>query len=129
VVIVGPDHPWPGRARVSVDELAAQTIFGGQPTSGTGTPLQNVLGQAAARMPATVNLGSTAAGKEAVHAGLGISLVLASAADTDRRAGRLHTLAIDGPPLRKALWHAHRGTLVPEDPAALFTRALATAVA
>jgi DNA-binding transcriptional LysR family regulator len=129
VVIVGPDHPWAGRATVSVDELAAQTILGGEPTSGTGTLLQNVLGPAAARLPATVNLGSTAAVKEAVHAGLGISLVLGSAADTDRRAGRLHTLAIDGAPLRKALWLAHRGALVPEDPAALFTHALATAVA
>lgn len=74
-------------------------------------------------------LGSTAAVKEAVHAGLGLSFVLASAADTDRRAGRRHTLAIDGPPLRKALWLAQRGALVPEDPAALFTHALATAVA
>lgn len=129
VVIVGPDHPWAGRATVSVDELAAQTILGGEPTSGTGTLLQNVLGPAAARLPATVNLGSTAAVKEAVHAGLGISLVLRGAADADRRAGRLHTLAIDGPPLRKALWLAHRGALVPEDPAALFTHALATAVA
>jgi hypothetical protein len=54
---------------------------------------------------------------------------LGSAADTDRRAGRLHTLAVDGPPFRRALWLAHRGMLVPEDPAALFTPALATAVA
>lgn len=78
-------------------------------------PFQNVLGPAAARLPPTVNLGSTAAVKEAVHAGLGISLVLRGAADADRRAGRLHTLAIDGPPFRKALWLAHRGALVPED--------------
>lgn len=42
--------------------------------------------------------------KEAVHAGLGVSLVLAGAADTEVRAGRLHALAIDGPGLRKTLW-------------------------
>ena len=129
VAIVGPDHPWAERATVSVEELAAQTILGGEPASGTGTLLQNVLGRAAARLPATVNLGSTAAVKEAVHAGLGISLVLESAVDTDLQAGRLHTLTIDGPPLHKALWLAHRAALVPEDPAALFTHALATAVA
>jgi DNA-binding transcriptional LysR family regulator len=129
VVIVGPVHPWAGRTTVSVDELSTQTILGGEPTSGTGTLLRNVLGPAAARLPATVNLGSTAAVKEAVHAGLGVSLVLASAADADRRAGRLHTLSIDGPPLRKALWLAHRGALVAEDPAALFSQALATAAA
>jgi DNA-binding transcriptional LysR family regulator len=129
VVIVGPDHPWAGRATVTVDELTVQTILGGEPASGTGTLLRNVLGQAAARLPASVNLGSTAAVKEAVHAGLGISLVLESAVDADLRAGRLHTLTIDGPPLRKALWLAHRAALVPEDPAALFTEALAAAAA
>jgi DNA-binding transcriptional LysR family regulator len=129
VVIVGPGHRWAERATVSVDELAGQTILGGEPATGTGTLLRGVLGPAAARLPAAVNLGSTAAVKEAVHAGLGISLVLQSAAGADQRAGRLHTLAIDGPPLRKALWLAHRAALVPEDPAALFTRALATAAA
>lgn len=129
VVIAGPGHPWAGRSTVGVDELADQTILGGEPASGTGTLLQNVLGPAAARLPAAVNLGSTAAVKEAVHAGLGISLVLESAVDADRQAGRLHTLTIDGPPLRKALWLAHRAALVPEDPAALFTHALAAAVA
>ena len=66
-MIVGPDHPWAGRTTVGVDELSAQTILGGEPTSGTGTLLRNVLGPAAARLPATVNLGSTAAVKEAVH--------------------------------------------------------------
>lgn len=104
VVIVGPGHPWTNRTTVSVDDLASQTILGGEPASGTGTLLRDVLGADAGRLPATVNLGSTAAVKEAVHAGLGISLVLHSAADADRQAGRLHTLTIDGPPLRKALW-------------------------
>jgi DNA-binding transcriptional LysR family regulator len=129
VVVAGPDHPWAERATVGVEELAAQTILGGEPASGTGTLLQNVLGPAAARLPAAVNLGSTAAVKEAVHAGLGISLVLESAVEADRQAGRLHVLTIEGPPLRKALWLAHRAALVPEDPAALFTHALATVAA
>ena len=129
VVIVGPDHPWAGRLTARVEELAAQTILGGEPATGTGRLLQNVLGPAAARLPAAVNLGSTAAVKEAVHAGLGVSLVLESAVDAERRAGRLHTLALDGPPLRKALWLAHRAALVPEDPAALFSQALAAAAA
>lgn len=126
VVIVGPDHPWTGRATVGVDDLADQIILGGEPASGTGTLLNDVLGAAANRLPATVNLGSTAAVKEAVHAGLGISLVPQSAADADQQAGRLHTLTIDGPPLRKTLWLAHRAALVPRDPAAVFTQALAT---
>lgn len=129
VVIVGPDHPWANRSTVSIDDLAGQIMLGGEPTSGTGTLLRNVLGPAAHRLPAAVNLGSTAAVKEAVHAGLGVSLVLHSAAEADERVGRLHTLTIDGAPLRKTLWLAHRAALVPEDPAARFARALTAAAA
>lgn len=124
VVIVGPGHPWWERGTVTVDELADETILGGEPTSGTGTLLESVLGEAAARLPTTVNLGSTAAVKEAVHAGLGVSLILASAAETDVQHGRLHGLRLADAPLRKPLWVTHRRGLGPRDPAALFTDAL-----
>jgi DNA-binding transcriptional LysR family regulator len=127
VVIVGPDHPWAGRTGVSLDELAGETLLGGEPASGTGTLLQNALGAAAARLPAPVNLGSTAAVKAAVAAGLGVSLVLAAAADGEVAAGRLHALALEGPPLRKTLWVGHRRALVASDPAAAFTEALLAA--
>lgn len=124
VVIVGPDHPWVGRVSVSVDELAGEVLLGGEPASGTGTLLHRTLGADAARLPAAVSLGSTAAVKAAVQAGVGVSLVLAAAAETEVAAGRLHTLTLDGPPLRKTLWVSHRRALVDPDPAAAFTRAL-----
>jgi len=124
VVIVGPDHPWADRAGVRIDELAGETLLGGEPASGTGTVLHRTLGADAARLPAAVSLGSTAAVKAAVHAGLGVSLVLAAAADAEVAAGRLRTLTLDGPPLRKTIWVSHRRALVPPDPAAAFTGAL-----
>ncbi|GAA5174223.1 LysR family transcriptional regulator [Pseudonocardia eucalypti] len=124
VVIVGPDHPWTARTSVSVDELAGQTLLGGEPASGTGTLLQRTLGADAARLPAAVNLGSTAAVKTAVQAGLGVSLVLGAAAEAEVAAGRLHTLALDGPELRKTIWVSHRRALVDADPAAAFRGAL-----
>jgi len=113
---------------VSVDELAARIILGGEPTSGTATLLQNVLGPAAARLPATVKLGSTPRSKKPCTRPRYLARP-GSAADADRRAGGLHTLPIDGPPFRKALWLAHRGAVVPEDPAVLFTDIRATPVA
>jgi DNA-binding transcriptional LysR family regulator len=124
VVIVGPDHPWRNRTAVTVDDLAGETLLGGEPASGTGTLLHSVLGADAARLPPAVNLGSTAAVKAAVQAGLGASLVLAAAAEAEAAAGRLRILALDGPPLRKTLWVSHRRALVPSDPAAAFTQAL-----
>jgi DNA-binding transcriptional LysR family regulator len=124
VVIVGPDHPWAARTSVGIDELAGEPLLGGEPASGTRTVLHHTLGADAGRLPAAVSLGSTAAVKAAVHAGLGVSLVLAAAADTEVAAGRLRTLTLDGPPLRKTIWVSQRRALVPSDPAAAFTRAL-----
>jgi DNA-binding transcriptional LysR family regulator len=124
VVIVGPGHPWADRAGVTLDELAGETLLGGEPASGTGTLLHSTLGADAARLPAAVNLGSTAAVKAAVQAGLGVSLVLAAAADAEVATGRLHTVALDGPTLRKTLWVSHRRALVAPDPAAAFSQAL-----
>jgi len=129
VVIVGPRHRWVGRDSVTVDELAGEPILGGEPASGTGTLLRDALGEDARRLPAPVNLGSTAAVKAAVQAGLGVSLVLAAAADDEVASGRLHALDLDGPPLRKRLWVVHRAALVPADPAAAFTRAIVQASA
>jgi DNA-binding transcriptional LysR family regulator len=124
VVIVGPDHPWANRAGVGGGALAGVPLLGGEPPSGTGTLLTSTLGADAARLPAAVNLGSTAAVKAAVQAGIGISLVLAAAAEAEVAAGRLHTLELDGPPLRKTLWVGHRRALVASDPAAAFSQAL-----
>jgi DNA-binding transcriptional LysR family regulator len=126
VVIVGPDHAWADRATVGIDELVGETLLGGEPASGTGTLLHRTLGAEAARLPAAVNLGSTAAVKAAVQAGLGVSLVLAAATETEVAAGRLRTLTLDGPPLRKTLWVSHRRALVASDPAAAFSQAMLT---
>ena len=129
VVIVGPGHRWWDRGSVTVSDLAGETILGGEPASGTGTLLRTVLGDAAARLPAAVNLGSTAAVKEAVHAGLGVSLVLAASVQPDVASGRLRILGLDGPALRKSLWIIHPAALVPGDPVAMFTQAFVAAVA
>lgn len=124
VIIVGPRHEWRQRRTVTVAALAEQTILGGEPSSGTGTLLRSALGEAADDLPATINLGSTAAVLEAVHAGLGISLVLAGAADAHLKDGRLHALRLASTSLRKSLWAVHRRGLLQQDPAALFTDAL-----
>lgn len=129
VVIAGPGHQWWQRGSVTITDLAGQTILGGEPASGTGTLLRAVLGDAAARLPPVVNLGSTAAVKEAVHANLGVSLVLAASVQSEVASGRLRTLSLDGPVLRKSLWIARPAALVPADPAALFTKAFLAAAA
>jgi DNA-binding transcriptional LysR family regulator len=71
-----------------------------------------------------MQLGSTAAVKEAVKAGLGVSLVLAGAVEEERRAGTLAALRVTDADLAKDLF-----MVLPEDtpatsPAARFVAAL-----
>lgn len=129
LVIVGPAHRWWERTSLAAAELADETILGGEPATGTGTLLRARLGDTATRLPRTINLGSTAAVKEAVHAGLGISLVLAASVLPEVAAGWLRTLSVHDALLRKPIWIAHPAALVSADPAALFTQALLAATA
>lgn len=103
VVIVPSDHPWAGRRSVSRARLLATPLLGGEPGTGTATLLRQAFGQAAADLKIQLTLGSTEAVKQAVIAGLGVSLTLAGAVHDDVENGRLAALPIAGPRLTKPL--------------------------
>lgn len=103
VVIVPPDHPWAGRRSVSRTKLLATPLLGGEPGTGTATLLRQAFGAAAADLKIQLTLGSTEAVKQAVIAGLGVSLTLACAVEVDVENGRLAALSIAGPRLTKPL--------------------------
>jgi DNA-binding transcriptional LysR family regulator len=89
VAILPRGHRW-ARLRVLPPEaLLEEPLLGGEPGTGTGTLLREVLGADAARVQVAQELGSTAAVKEAVKAGLGVSIVIESAVREERRAGAL----------------------------------------
>lgn len=105
VVIVAPDHPAAGRLSISFEELAQEPLIGGEPGTGTGRLLREAFGpDLSARLSVVSELGSTEAVKQAVAAGLGVSIVLAAAVADEVRAGSLCSLAIDGAELRKPLF-------------------------
>jgi DNA-binding transcriptional LysR family regulator len=100
VVIVAPDHPWARRSSIRKEELLATPLIGGEPGTGTATLLREVFGDEAKNLKVSYTLGSTEAVKNAVKAGLGVSLVMASAIQDELAAGTLcatriarHTLA------------------------------------
>ncbi|MFL9823857.1 LysR family transcriptional regulator [Rhodoplanes sp. SY1] len=103
VVIVPPSHPWASRAAVTVDDLGTVRLLGGEPGTGTGTLLRAALGPAADRLATTGGFGSTEAVKRAVRAGLGVSIVLASAVADEVAAGHLVALPVADATLVKAL--------------------------
>jgi LysR family transcriptional regulator, low CO2-responsive transcriptional regulator len=127
VVIVSPKHPWANRRTVSRALLLDQPLIGGEPGTGTGQLLQKAFGRNAGRLRIAMQLGSTAAVKEAVKAGLGISLVLAGAVADEVRAGTLVALRLADADLTKNLV-----VVLPDDtpatsPAARFAAALTAA--
>ncbi|SMF55720.1 DNA-binding transcriptional regulator, LysR family [Tistlia consotensis] len=120
VVIVAPDHPWAHDGSIPRAWLLEVAMLGGEAGSGTGRLLQGLFGDEAARVRVTMNLGSTAAVKEAVKAGLGISLVFLSSVRDEVLAGSLCALDLDGAPIEKELFVVMPENVPPTAPSARF---------
>lgn len=125
IVIVNPAHAWAARDEVAKDELFDAPLIGGEPGTGTGQRLRQVFGPSVSRLGTVLTVGSTAAVKEAVKAGLGISIVMAASAAEDLRHGTLHGLRIADAVLAKDLYAILPVDLPETAPAVRFDRFLA----
>lgn len=103
VLIVPPDHPCADLQSIDRDTLAGMTLLGGEPGTGTGRLLAHFFGEHGPFPKVSMQLGSTEAVKQAVKAGLGISLVLAASVDEEVRAGTLRAIPVSEPGLAKEL--------------------------
>ncbi len=104
VVIVPPDHPWADRRSVPKRLLFSAPMIGGEPGTGTARRLTEALGEAASEIKLSMSLGSTEAVKQAVMAGMGVSIVVESAVREQVGAGSLCALPIAGTKLGKDLF-------------------------
>ncbi|WIM11173.1 LysR family transcriptional regulator [Enhydrobacter sp.] len=104
VVIVPPGHPWARRQWIDKTMLMDASLIGGEPGTGTARLLQERLGIDAARLKTSLQLGSTEAVKQAVRAGLGVSVTLASAVHEEIAAGQLAAARLRGGRLSKPLY-------------------------
>tara|TARA_B100000513_G_scaffold190417_1_gene114867 strand:+ start:305 stop:1174 length:870 start_codon:yes stop_codon:yes gene_type:complete len=127
VVIVAPDHPWAGRRTIDRTALLAEPLIGGEPGTGTARLLERELGIAPETLKAGPQLGSTEAVKQAVRAGLGVSLTLESAVRDEVAAGSLRALAIEQAPLARSLYAIVSDSLPLGSPARAFDGFLAAA--
>ena len=78
VLIVGAAHPWHGRKQVTLEELRAEPLLLRERGSGTRAAFEAALTQAGTDVAAfrvVGEMGSTQAIKQAVKAGVGLSLV------------------------------------------------------
>lgn len=127
VVIVGKGHRWAGRRTVPKDALFGETLIGGEAGTGTGQALRQVFGRSATRLEIGLTVGSTAAVKEAVKAGLGISIVMASSVREETANGSLSRLSIAGTTLAKDLYAIVASDQPATSPPSRFNRYLAGA--
>jgi len=127
VVIVSPDHPWAKKKAVTPESLFDEPMVGGEAGTGTGTLLQKIFGKNASKIRISHSLGSTEAVKAAVKAGLGVSLVFASAVEQEVRAGLLRAVPISGVEINKDLFVVLPDQVPPNAPSRNFARMLMSA--
>ncbi|WP_339842544.1 LysR family transcriptional regulator [uncultured Halopseudomonas sp.] len=109
VLIVPPDHPLAGETAINREQLSQLSLLGGEPGTGTGR-LLNRFFEGGPMPTVSRQLGSTEAVKQAVKAGLGVSLVMASAVEEEARAGSLRAIPVAGTGLLKDLFVTWRGS-------------------
>jgi DNA-binding transcriptional LysR family regulator len=92
ILVVPPGHPWVGRPDAALEDLRAEPLIVREPGSGSRQALERGL-QAAGRglgdMQVIAEMGSTSAIKQAVKAGVGVSVMSRRAAEDESRHGLL----------------------------------------
>lgn len=96
VLCVARDHPWARRKSIGLADLAGERMVLREPGSTTRALLESALATAGIALGDTLDIGSREAVREAVAAGLGAGVVLASEFGHDTR---LVQIAITGHPL------------------------------
>jgi DNA-binding transcriptional LysR family regulator len=110
VLIVPPDSPLAECRQISKARLAELELLGGERGTGTGRLLESYFAENGRLPRVSLQLGSTEAVKQAVKAGLGVSLVLQSTVTEEVRNGSLRAVALQRPKPEKDLFVIWRDT-------------------
>ena len=97
VVVVPPGHAWFGRKLVTLDELKPEPLIVREPGSGSRQALETALDEAGpglGGLRVIAEMGSTSAIKQAVKAGVGLSIMSKRAVEEECRHGLLWCLTI-----------------------------------
>jgi DNA-binding transcriptional LysR family regulator len=110
VIIAPPDHPLARKAHISKTELATQNFIVREEGSGTRSMFDYFFSGLAMRShKVRIEIGSNETIKQAVMAGLGISLISAHTIEAEIASGRLVVLKMEGLPIMRK-WFAIQRT-------------------
>lgn len=108
LLLIAPcNHPWTRRAPVSPRDLVDQPFVARVPASGTRSAAEAALrswGIDPASLHVAIELGTTEAVVGAVEAGLGVSFVSRLAVQPALALGRVCTVPLDAPPIRRRFY-------------------------
>jgi DNA-binding transcriptional LysR family regulator len=120
LVVTAPGHPWARRRRpLSPAEIAATPLVMREAGSGTRVTLTGYLAAQHPPLSARIamELGTSAAVRSAIAMGVGPGVLSRLAVRDDLVLGRLVTVEVAGPPLKRpltAVWRPDRDPLPPE---------------
>jgi DNA-binding transcriptional LysR family regulator len=104
VVAVHPDHPWARKKTIAADTLPAEPFILREKGSGTRSIMEERLGRAGITpgdLKVVAVMGSSDAVRQAVKAGLGVSVLSIRAIKDDLQAHRLAAVRIKGVPMER----------------------------
>jgi len=97
VLVVSSDHPWANRGQVNLEDLKTEPFILRESASGTRKVINQIFedhGMNPAELKEVAEIGSTAAIKEAIKAGIGISILSDRSVEEDMRSGLLKTVPL-----------------------------------
>ncbi|NUN50170.1 MAG: LysR family transcriptional regulator [Candidatus Brocadiae bacterium] len=104
VAICAPGHPWARRKQIEAGDIAGEPFVIREQGSGTREAMEREFAQAGiGPLNIAVEVGSTEAGKEAVKAGLGVTIVSRRAIVTELAAGAIAAARVKGVDMSRAL--------------------------
>lgn len=107
VVIAPPHHRLAGRSDIPLEELVKETLLLREAGSGTRTDVERMFSARDIPLHIGMELRSSGAIKQAVAAGLGVSVMPESALELELKAERLITLDVEGFPVHR-YWYLVR---------------------
>ncbi len=107
VVAAPADHPLAGEGRVPLQALTEQRFLVREKGSGTRLAVDSLFAEHGLTIRPTMELGSSEAIKQAVLAGLGISVLSRQSIEREARAGALAVLDVEHFPLHRQWFAVH----------------------
>ncbi len=107
VVVAPPDHPLRNARRIPLSRIAEARFLVREPGSGTRTAVDNLFAEHGLNVRPTMELGSSEAIKQAVLAGLGISVLPLHNIHRELKSGDLIVLDVEHFPLHRRWYAVH----------------------